>query len=221
MRKGNRKLLAGLEKHELQRRVVVDAATGLFNRKGYAGTSMLDVARALKISRPALYHYFVNKEDVLTTLVKEVTLHLENLGASSTTDETRDPLETLHEMIRNNALFVLNNVAKFRVVEHSESDLPDDIRQLNMRAKRGIYDRFRIVIERGIKSGHFRPVDPAVAAFSIIGLCSWSAWWFKPDGSLSAAEVADQIAAMGLASVRATAAPHPSQPPGPLNTSEA
>src|SRR3546814_1180133 len=79
-------------------------------------------------------------------------------------------------MTRKNALFILNNTVMFRVVERSESDLPEDIRRLNGRAKRGIYDRFRIAIERGIQSGHFRPVDPSVAAFSIIGLCSWTAW---------------------------------------------
>src|SRR3546814_1593268 len=62
-------------------------------------------------------------------------------------------------MTRKNALFILNNTVMFRVVERSESDLPEDIRRLNERAKRGIYDRFRIAIERGIQSGHFRPVD--------------------------------------------------------------
>src|SRR3546814_16651983 len=92
----------------------------------------------------------------------------------------------------------------FRVVERSESDLPEDIRRLNGRAKRGIYDRFRIAIERGIQSGHFRPVDPSVAAFSIIGLCSWTAWWFKAEGRLTPEEIADQVATMGLESVRAS-----------------
>src|SRR3546814_18163301 len=82
-------------------------------------------------------------------------------------------------MTRKNALFILNNTVMFRVVERSESDLPEDIRRLNERAKRGIYDRFRIAIERGIQSGHFRPVDPSVAAFSLIGLCSWPASWSR------------------------------------------
>src|SRR3546814_60501 len=154
--------------------------------------------------RSALYHYFVSKEDVLTTLVKDVTIYLENVGDSLTADGSRDPAETLHEMTRKNALFILNNTVMFRVVERSESDLPEDIRRLNERAKRGIYDRFRIAIERGIQSGHFRPVDPSVAAFSIIGLCSWTAWWFKAEGRLTPEEIADQVATMGLESVRAS-----------------
>ncbi|MFW7340196.1 TetR/AcrR family transcriptional regulator [Pollutimonas sp. H1-120] len=204
MSKAKQKMLGIKEKRELQRRTVVEAAAKLFSQKGYAGTSMLDVARALEISRPALYHYFVSKEDVLTTLVKEVTLYLENVGDSLTADGSRDPAETLYEMTRKNVLFILNNTVMFRVVERSENDLPEDIRRLNDRAKRGIYDRFRIAIERGIETGHFRKVDPAVAAFSIIGLCSWSAWWYSPDGRLIPEEIADQVAMMGLESVRAS-----------------
>src|SRR3546814_251621 len=174
MRNVKQRRLGTKEKRELQRRTVIEAAAKLFSQKGYAGTSMLDVARTLEISRPALYHYFVSKEDVLTTLVKDVTIYLENVGDSLTADGSRDPAETLHEMTRKNALFILNNTVMFRVVERSESDLPEDIRRLNERAKRGIYDRFRIAIERGIQSGHFRPVEPSVAAFSLLGFFSWA-----------------------------------------------
>src|SRR3546814_5376168 len=121
MRNVKQRRLGTKEKRERQRRTVIEAAAKLFSQKGYAGTSMLDVARTLEISRPALYHYFVSKEDVLTTLVKDVTIYLENVGDSLTADGSRDPAETLHEMTRKNALFILNNTVMFRVVERSES----------------------------------------------------------------------------------------------------
>src|SRR3546814_16051962 len=100
MRNVKQRRLGTKEKRELQRRTVIEAAAKLFSQKGYAGTSMLDVARTLEISRPALYHYFVSKEDVLTTLVKDVTIYLENVGDSLTADGSRDPAETLHEIGR-------------------------------------------------------------------------------------------------------------------------
>ncbi len=52
--------------------------------------------------------------------------------------------------------------------------------------------------ERGIREGQFRMVDAHVAAFSLIGMCNWSAWWYKPSGRLSIAEVADLMAEMGV-----------------------
>src|SRR3546814_8592540 len=93
MRNVKQRRLGTKEKRELQRRTVIEAAAKLFSQKGYAGTSMLDVARTLEISRPALYHYFVSKEDVLTTLVKDVTIYLENVGDRS--EEHTSELQSL------------------------------------------------------------------------------------------------------------------------------
>ena len=44
-------------------------------------------------------------------------------------------------------------------------------------------------------------VDPHIAAVSLIGMCNWSAWWYKPDGRLSRAEVAAIMADMAVRSL--------------------
>jgi AcrR family transcriptional regulator len=186
---------------ELQRRTVLETAAEIFSEKGFRGASMADVARALGVTRPALYYYFDSKEQILTSLVKEVTLYIQELG-DSVEDETRDPAETLFEMVKNNALFIIRNPVLFRVVERCENDFRQSTKQLNTRGKRRIFEEFKATIVRGIRSGHFKDIDPSVAAFSVIGLCSWSAWWFKPEGRLKDTEVAAQIASMAVASVR-------------------
>jgi hypothetical protein len=35
------------------------------------------------------------------------------------------------------------------------------------------------VIEAGIEAGQLRPVEPRVAAYAILGMCNWLAWWYK------------------------------------------
>ena len=62
-------------------------------------------------------------------------------------------------------------------------------------------EQFRQAIEFGIDHGTFRVVDARVAAFSIIGMCNWTAWWFNPAGQVSIEDVAAQIADMALRSV--------------------
>jgi AcrR family transcriptional regulator len=59
-----------------RRRQLVDAeiytvATQLFSTKGYGSTSLQDIADAMGLSRPALYHYVRSKEDILAKLVEE------------------------------------------------------------------------------------------------------------------------------------------------------
>jgi AcrR family transcriptional regulator len=161
---------------------------------------MMHVAAALNISRPALYYYFENKEEILASLVDAVSVYSENL-AGSIADVKTDPVEALYEMVFNHALFVLQNPVIFRVVERSEDDLDTEARALNKRAKRALLDRFRAAIQRGIKKGKFRAADPSIGALTIIGMCSWSAWWFREDGRLTDHQVASQMAEMAVASL--------------------
>lgn len=189
------------ENKELQRRTVLIAAANLFSEKGYAGTSMADLAGSLGISRPALYYYFDSKEEILTSMVEEVTLAIKEMGESMA-DEKRDPAETLYEMVENNARFVLNNAVLFKVIDRSENFFPEKTRLVNAQGTRAIFDKFKTVIERGIRSGHFKKMNPSIGAFAVLGIYNWSAWWYHAGGTLSDEEVASQIASMALASVR-------------------
>ena len=68
-------------------------------------------------------------------------------------------------------------------------------------ARRSLLENFSVVIEKGVRDGQFRMVDPHIAAVSLIGMCNWSAWWYKPDGRLSRAEVAAIMADMAVRSL--------------------
>lgn len=43
---------------------ILDAAEKLFIKKGFEGTSMDDIAAAVELSKPAIYRYFANKEEL-------------------------------------------------------------------------------------------------------------------------------------------------------------
>lgn len=50
---------------------ILEAAARLFAERGYAGTSVRDIARELGIANPSLYYHFKSKEDILTELLAE------------------------------------------------------------------------------------------------------------------------------------------------------
>jgi hypothetical protein len=70
-------------------------------------------------------------------------------------------------------------------------------------ARRAVLDQSVAVIQRGIQSGQFRHTDAHVAAFSIIGMCNWCAWWFDEKGQMSAEAVADSLADFALRALSA------------------
>jgi hypothetical protein len=113
-----------------------------------------------------------------------------------------NPSETLRQMAFNHAKWLLEHTVEFRVVDRTENDLPAATRRTHDKAKRTVLDNFTRTIERGIELGHFRPVDATVAAFSIIGMCNWTAWWFVPEGRVPLDEVAKSIADLAVAGLR-------------------
>ena len=52
------------EQHRLKREVILKAAATCFYEKGYAGTSLSEIAAQLNITNNALYYYFQNKEEL-------------------------------------------------------------------------------------------------------------------------------------------------------------
>ena len=60
---------------------VLEQAALLFARKGFASTSLQDVAEAIGLSRPALYYYYPSKNALLAAMVEDVTVAAVNMLA--------------------------------------------------------------------------------------------------------------------------------------------
>jgi AcrR family transcriptional regulator len=58
--------------HALTERRILDAARALFAESGYHSASMNDVAKAAKLAKAALYHYFPSKQAMLEALHEQL-----------------------------------------------------------------------------------------------------------------------------------------------------
>jgi AcrR family transcriptional regulator len=180
---------------------ILEAATELFAARGFAGTSLQDVAEATGLTRPAIYHYFSSKEDLLSRLVSEVTV-----GPAADLRRIRRSAEMpvvdrLREMAASIALLQAQHPARFRMLIRSEADLPQGLADTYADGRRSVLREFSSLIEEGVASGDFRPVDPRTAALGIIGLCNWVAWWHRPGDDTDDRRVAVALADMAVASV--------------------
>ena len=159
-------------------------AAQLFLEKSYGRTSMNDVADRLNITKPALYHYFRNKEEILvecyrlgTGLIEEI---LNEISAHCGTG-----LEKVEAFIYSYANVMTVNFGTMR--DASGRCRPFERRVAEVRKyKRKIDRRLRSFIQEGIEDGTITPCDPKIAAFSIAGALNWICQWYEPDGALSA-----------------------------------
>ena len=190
---------------DAQRQALLDAATLLFIEKGFGGTNINDIADAVGVTRTALYYYFPSKESMLEALTEGVTQKASRLAQTVSGRDELPADEALRQLILQHAGLILSHPLQFRVVERSESSLPEAHRAAAKAARHAVLEHFERVIRRGIESGPFRNTDARVAAFSIIGMCNWCAWWY--DGQRSdapaAQAVAETIADFGLRLLKA------------------
>ncbi len=62
-----------------RRQQIDDVASALFRDRGYAGTSVRDIAQALNIQGGSLYAHVASKEDVLWSIVTRAADHFHDL----------------------------------------------------------------------------------------------------------------------------------------------
>lgn len=185
---------------------LLDASTRLFAEKGYESTTLQDIAKALGMSRPALYHYVSSKEELLGMLVEQVSQGFAEVLRQLTERADLSPTEKLDNVVEITVRQRAQHPDQFRILDQSEQVLPEPVRTHHRDAKRKVLREVITVIEDGIAAGEFRAVDPRSSALSLLGMCNWVAWWFPRSGAVEPVveSVSDLARAMLVAPARVT-----------------
>jgi AcrR family transcriptional regulator len=192
---------------------IIEHAARLFAERGFAGTSVQDIADAMGMSRPTLYYYFKGKDDLLASLVTEVTEGAAAEIRAVARDGAKSATERLRSIARLLASWRAQQPGRFLLLIRSESVLPPDLARVNERAKRSTLRELTKVIEQGIAAGEFRMVDARSAALAVLGICNWVAWWSDPAGRTDSAAVGATMADLAVAMVAQTGGPGPPRSP--------
>lgn len=103
---------------EATRRAVLDAAQHLFAAKGFAGTSMRELASVSGISQPLIHYHFGSKEG-LYSAVKERLMREGSRSILSVSDGSRDGKVSPSDLIRASYGFVSGNEDLMRLAAWS------------------------------------------------------------------------------------------------------
>lgn len=193
------------DKFELNRDTIVRSAAALFAAQGYPGTSMNDVARACRVSKPLLYHYVDDKYELLREITDGHVTRLEALVGEVEAMKLAPPAR-LRELIRR-------FVHEYAQARHDHGVLTQDVKFLDdadrsrvLRKERAVVAAFAATIAEA------RP-DLAEAALSkpltmlLFGMINWMFTWLKPDGSLGHDDMAPIVADLFLGGLGAVQAP--------------
>ncbi|WP_173934700.1 TetR family transcriptional regulator [Chelativorans sp. Marseille-P2723] len=177
----------------LMREKMLEKAAELFYANGFGKTSINDIADSLTLKRSSLYHYFPNKEAILRELfVEEFERRISELQSLFDRDDL-SATERLELAVEGAITQRLRGGGRFLVFDRLEPEVPDELRKNYNRGRRQILDLYTGLVEDGIRVGEFRPVDPQLTAFAMIGMSNWTALWYSPSGRMKPREIARSL----------------------------
>lgn len=184
-------------KSALRRESILRCATELFDRKGYAYTSLDDVAQAVGIKREALYYYYRSRTEILLAIIGPQTAGL----IEGMKDVLASPLpaaEKLHLAIRNHLKRFDRHCLEMTIFLRDGVMGGNEELHAAMRRVWKDYERmWTTLVEASQKSGEFAPLgDPKMIAFGVLGMCNWLARWYNPRKSASIDAIIDTYFAM-------------------------
>lgn len=178
-----------------RRREILAAAARVFRRRGLHDSGMREIAAELGMAVGNLYYYFADKEELLAFVQEEALASLLALAERVRALEL-PPAGRLYLLLLGHVLH-LNDPERGTPgsLAHLEVELLGEARRRPILARRDRYERaLRGLIEEGVASGVFRPVDPKLAALALLGAVNSTVRWFRPDGGRTAHEVGRETA---------------------------
>jgi AcrR family transcriptional regulator len=174
---------------EVKREAVIRAAAHAFNHKGYHNTSLDDIAAALEVTKPTVYYYVTNKEQLLFECF---VAGVEQIRAGFREARNMDipARERLHAVLRHYAKTMASEFG-WCMVRVEDQDLSPDMSSHIKAMKSEIDQGIRRLIREGVQDGSIHPCDPKMTAFALAGSLNWIAHWYRQNKSMSGAEIAD------------------------------
>lgn len=193
-----------------RRREILRAAADVFRRKGYHGAGMRDIAKALQMAPSGLYYYFPSKESLLYAC-QDLSLR-RLLGLIAEQQDAPGPVEArLRAVVTGHLQQTLEELGGSAAHIEFHALPPEQLRDIL--AKREQYEQgLRALVQAGIDDGSFRAVDAKLATLAMLGAINWSVMWWRPDGPLTPAELADGLLDPWLSGLRTPRGDDPCRP---------
>lgn len=153
---------------------------------------MREIAAEADLSPGNLYYYFAGKDELLL-FCQERTLEHMLKAVDSACALPAPSAERLRTVLRAHVHALLDEMEG--ATAHLEVEaLPQELRRPVIE-KRDRYERaVRALVAEGMKRREFARGDAALVTRAMLGAVNWTARWYRPDGALGVAQIADALA---------------------------
>lgn len=168
-------------------------AQNLFREKGYAATSMRDLAKAIGIEAASLYSHIKSKEELLQNICFRIATEFFD-EYDRVQNGTTDSKQLFRNAVKAHTRVVASNIDASTVFFNEWRHLNEPSLSEFKKQRAAYENRFKALLKEGIEAGVFREVQVSFAMRLVFSTLNGIPTWYRPDGPLSPDQIADQIA---------------------------
>lgn len=175
---------------------VIRKAAELFREKGYAASSMRDLAQKLGIEAASLYSHIKSKEEILQNLCFDMAGEfIKSLKAVEGSHASAS--EKLTQGIIGHIQVMAKDLIASAVFMNEHRHLSQPYLREFLLLRINYINRFKAIIEEGVKQGEFKAaIDRKLAVMTLFSSLNWMPMWYDPNSAIDPNELGKQLADM-------------------------
>lgn len=171
-----------------------EVATALFRGRGYAATSMRELAVALGIEAGSLYSHIRSKEEILHRICFRLADAFFTGFEQASQDERQPAAGRLRRAIESHVRVLTQDVAASAVFLHEWRHLSEPARTGFLALRERYESRFRHLVQEGLDAGQLAAPDASFATLTLLASLNWLPTWYRAEGTLGPEEIAHRLA---------------------------
>ncbi len=179
---------------------VFRTAAGLMVQRGYAGTSMGDLAEAVGMTKAGLYHHIKNKQDMLFQIL-QFAMNVMDHEVIAPTRGIADPEERMRSMIRLHVRSLFKHGLEFALLFPERRHLDPAQQEVVWQRVDGYLGLLRTAMRELAEQGKLRELDINVAASHILQTIAGIARWHPQGRGVAEAWLAEQTVNFNLSAI--------------------
>ncbi|MGY2066548.1 TetR/AcrR family transcriptional regulator [Blastococcus sp. SYSU DS0619] len=180
---------------------LLDVAVATFNERGYDATSMDELAARLGVTKSAIYHHVPGKVQLLRLALDRALDALFAVTEEPGATQGR-AIDRLEHVVRGSVRVLVAELPSVTLLLRVRGN--SEVERAALERRRA-FDRIVTDLVRSAEDeGDVRPdVDPAVTSRLLFGAVNSLTEWYRPDGGLSADDLADALVVTSFEGLRA------------------
>ena len=163
--------------------ITAEAAT-LFKERGFAATTMRDIAGKVGMEAASLYNHVKSKDDIL----QEICFRFANEYLSALdkiSQKVGSSAKKIEAIIDLHVTLSTEDAAAIIITNYEWKHLPEphftDFKIMRKSYEKKILD----IITEGVKDGSLKNIDPQVVMFTILSALRWIPFWYREERGVS------------------------------------